>query len=58
MKNITVEEVLREAAIYREMVLREAAIYREMVSVLLEQLHEADRRERYRKNRDDDNGNR
>tara|TARA_Y100000588_G_C14063118_1_gene842346 strand:+ start:317 stop:478 length:162 start_codon:yes stop_codon:yes gene_type:complete len=53
MKNITVEEVLREAAIYRE-----------MVSVLLEKRHELEkllevyRRERYRKNRDDDNGNR
>lgn len=43
-----------------EVVLREAAIYREMVSVLLEKLHELEklleayRRERYRKNRDDD----
>ena len=41
-----------------EEVLKEARAYREMVSVLLEKLHEVNRRERYRKNRDDDNGNR
>ena len=32
-----------------EMVLKESATYREMVSVLLEKLYEAYRRERYRR---------